>query len=146
MREDTELPIHSLARGFSNPAEEEESSDKEDSSKSEKLKADKSYKRVRRAGDCKINCMKNKCATSLNIFSANCASLKNGKLASLNAEVNSTEANIITLQETHYKEKGKIKLNKDFVVFEGIRVKKGGGTAIAIHEDLKPKLIEEQSY
>ena len=30
-------------------------------------------------------------------------------------------------------------------MFEAIRVKKGGGTAIAIHEDLKPKLIEEHS-
>ena len=68
-----------------------------------------------------------------------------GKLTSLNAEVNSIKAKIITLQETHYKEKGKIKLNKDFVVFQAIRVKKGGGTAIAIHEDLKPKLIEEHS-
>ena len=164
MREDPELPIYSLARGFSNPTEEDESSIKEKSSESEELEArddttqksqknttnikphkNKSDKRVRRAGDCKKKYMINKCATTLKLFSANCASLKNGKLVSLNAEIKSTEANIVTLQETHYKEKGKIKVNKKFTIFEAIRVKKGGGTAIAVHEDLKPKLIEEHS-
>ena len=34
---------------------------------------------------------------------------------------------------------------KSFVIFEAIRTKKGGGTAIAVHENLKPKLIEEYS-
>ena len=36
-------------------------------------------------------------------------------------------------------------MDREFVIFEAIRAKKGGGTAIAIHEDLKPKLIEEYS-
>ena len=89
--------------------------------------------------------MAGKCAPTLKMFSANCASLKNGKQASLNAEVASTNANIVTLQETHFKEKGKIKMKKEFVIFEAIRSKKGGGTAIAIHEDFKSKLIEEHS-
>ena len=31
----------------------------------------------------------------------------------------------------------------NFVVFEAIRKKKGGGTIVAVHQDLKPKLIEE---
>ena len=66
-------------------------------------------------------------------------------MASLNAEVKSTKANLVTLQEVHFREKGKIKLDKQFVIFEAIRTKKGGGTAIAAHEDLKPKLIEEYS-
>ena len=52
---------------------------------------------------------------------------------------------IVTLQKTHFREKGKIKLDRECVIFEAIRTKKGGGTAIAIHEDLKPKLIEEYS-
>ena len=102
-------------------------------------------KRVRRGGDSKKNHVIGHCATSLKIFSANCASLRNGKMGSLNAEVRATQSNIVTLQETHFTEKGKIKLDKQFVVFEAIRPKKGGGTAIAVHEDLKPKLIEEYS-
>ena len=89
--------------------------------------------------------MKSKFASSLKIFAANCAGLKNGKQNSLNAEVRSTKANIVMLQETHYKQKGKIKLDKQFVVFEAIRTTKGGGTALAIHEDLKPKLVQEYS-
>ena len=100
---------------------------------------------MRRAGDSKKNHMSGKCATNLKLFSANCASLKNGKMASLKSEVKCTMANIVTLQETHFREKGKIKLDREFVIFEAIRAKKGGGTAIAIHEDLKPKLIEEYS-
>ena len=157
MRENPELPLHTLAGGFS-PAPEEGKSSKEGEPKPEELeknktespinsnniKAKKKYsKPVRRGGDCKRKYMDGKCASSLKIFSANCAGLRNGKLRSLNAEVKSTNANIITLQETHYKQKGKVKLDKHFVVFEAIRSKKGGGTAIAIHEDLKPKLIHE---
>ena len=69
--------------------------------------------------------------------------MKNGKIDSLNAEVRSTSANIVTLQETHYKQKGKIKMDKSFVIFEAIGTKKGGGTAIAVHKNLKPKLIKE---
>ena len=34
-------------------------------------------------------------------------------------------------------------MGQEFVVFEAIRAKKGGGTMIAIHEDLNPKLVEE---
>ena len=34
-------------------------------------------------------------------------------------------------------------MDQEFVVFEAIRAKKGGGTLIAIHEDLNPKLVEE---
>ena len=49
------------------------------------------------------------------------------------------------LQETHFTQKGKIKLDKNCVIFEAIRNKKGGGTALAVHEDLKPKLIQEYS-
>ena len=34
-------------------------------------------------------------------------------------------------------------MDREFVIFEAIRQKKGGGTLIAAHEDLNPKLIEE---
>ena len=48
----------------------------------------------------------------------------------------------MTLQETHSKRKGKIQLD-NFVTFEAIRKAKGGGTLIASHKDLNPKLISE---
>ena len=52
-----------------------------------------------------------------------------------------TEANIVTVQETHAKRKGTIQLS-DMVAFEAIRKAKGGGTLIAVHSSLNPKLIE----
>ena len=79
------------------------------------------------------------------MISANCASLKYGKTKSLNAGIINTNANIVTLQETHYNTKGKAQMDASLVVFEAIRNKKGGGTHVVIHEDLNPKLIEENS-
>ena len=87
--------------------------------------------------------MSSKCSSNIKIFSTNGAGVKNGKQDSLKAEVRNTCANIVTIQETHCIEKGKIKMDNDFVVFEAIRTKKGGGTMIAIHEDLNPKLVSE---
>ena len=87
--------------------------------------------------------MKNNRVTHIKLFSTNGAGVKNGKVASLNAEVQSTQSNIVTLQETHCTQKGKIKMDKTFVMFEAIRKRKGGGTLVAIHEDLNPKLIAE---
>ena len=66
-----------------------------------------------------------------------------GKLDSLVAEVKATNANIVTVQETHSNRKGKVVMPKHFVVFEAIRPAKNGGTLCAVHEDLNPKLIEE---
>ena len=80
---------------------------------------------------------------NIKLFSTNGAGVKYGKVQSLNAEVKSTGANIVTIQETHCTQKGKIKMDKDLVVFEAIRTRKGSGTLIAIHKDLNPKLIEE---
>ena len=77
------------------------------------------------------------------MFSTNGAGVKNGKVRSLNAEVRSTGANIVTIQETHSRQKGKIKMDNHFVTFEAIRKKKGGGTIIAVHESFNPILIEE---
>ena len=62
----------------------------------------------------------------------------------MKAQVKHNNANIITLQETHCKMKGKINV-EGFVSFEAIRKSKGGGTMIAIKQELNPKLIEEYS-
>ena len=87
--------------------------------------------------------MNNKVVCNLKLFATNGAGVKNGKIQSLNAEIRSTMANIVMIQETHCTQKGKIPMDNHFVVFEAIRKKKGGGTLLAIHEDLNPKLIEE---
>ena len=144
------MPFLTLGAGFSRLSREEKPcvwkkhKPKEELNGSNPTKNNKATKKVvRRGGDCKNKYVKGQSASFLKIFSANCASLKNGKINSLNAEVRITNANIVTLQEVHYRQKGNIKMDKSFVVFEAIRSKKGGGTAIAIHEDLKPKLIEE---
>ena len=81
--------------------------------------------------------------SNIKILSTNGAGVKNGKVDSLNAEVSDVQANIVTIQETHCSQKGKIRMNSKLVVFEAIRKRKGGGTLIAVHEDLNPKLIEE---
>ena len=80
----------------------------------------------------------------LNIFSTNAAGLVNGKVESLRSEVLNMKANLITVQETHFRKKGKFQI-PNFITFESIRSKKGGGTLIAAHKDLNPKLIEEYS-
>ena len=77
------------------------------------------------------------------ILSTNVAGVVTGKLASLNAEVKAAKANIVTIQETHSTRKGKIVMPKEFVIFDSICKAKNGGTIIAVHEDLKPKLVEE---
>ena len=79
------------------------------------------------------------------IFSANGAGVIN-KLQSLVNIVNTLEVGIITLQETHFKRKGKLngKIN-DFEFFEAIRKKEKGGTLIGAHKSLDPILIEEYS-
>ena len=87
--------------------------------------------------------MNSKVVSHLKIFATNGAGVKNGKVDSLNAEVRSTQSNIVMVQETHCSQKGKIHMDNHFVVFEAIRKRKGGGTLMAVHEDLNPKLIEE---
>ena len=87
--------------------------------------------------------MNSKVISHLKIIATNEAGVKNGKEDSLNAEVRSTQANIVMVQETHCLQKGKIHMDHHFVVFEAIRKRKGGGTLLAVHEDLNPKLIEE---
>ena len=55
-------------------------------------------------------------------------------------------AGIVTLQETHFKKKGKLNEKlENFEVFEAIRKKRNGGCLIAAHKSLEPILIEEYS-
>ena len=98
-------------------------------------------KRVRRGRHMKKD-VKSKCSSYLKNFSTNGAGVIRGKQDSLRCEVSNTEANIVTVQEMHSTQKGRFQM-PNFVVFEAIRKKKGGGTIIAIHEDLTPKLVEE---
>ena len=64
---------------------------------------------------------KRKNSKTIKIFSTNAAGVVTGKMDSLRSEVKATEANIITVQETHSTRKGKIVMPKEFVVFEAIR-------------------------
>ena len=70
--------------------------------------------------------------THLKLFSTNTPGLLKGKLESLKAEVTSMKAYVVTVQETHSTKKGKIQI-PDFVTFEAIRKKKGGGTMVSVH-------------
>ena len=55
-------------------------------------------------------------------------------------------AGIVTLQETHFKKKGKLNDKiPNYEVFEAIRKKQKGGCLIAAHKSLDPILIEEYS-
>ena len=80
---------------------------------------------------------------SIKMFSTNAAGVVTGKAESLRNEIKATQANIVTIQETHSTRKGQIRMHESFVVFEAIRKAKNGGTMCAIHEDFSPKLIEE---
>ena len=89
------------------------------------------------------NKVTSKISKTLKMFFTNAAGVVTGKLASLNSEVKATHANIVTIQETHSTRKGKVIMPSEFVVFESIRKEKNGGTLIAVHESLNPKLINE---
>ena len=98
-------------------------------------------KKIRRGGRNRKHIMRH-CSGYLKLFSTNAASVINGKQESLNSEIICTKSNVVTLQETHAPKKGKIAI-PNFVIFEAIRKRKGGGTLVAAHEDLNPKLISE---
>ena len=79
------------------------------------------------------------------IFSANAAGCI-GKIQSIVNNVNHLGGGIITLQETHFKKKGKLREKLgDYEFFEAIRKKMKGGTLIGAHKSLDPILIEEYS-
>ena len=49
--------------------------------------------------------------SNIKIFSTNGAGVKNGKVDSLNARGSNVQTNLVTIQETHCSQKGKIIMN-----------------------------------
>ena len=96
----------------------------------------KNHKHVKKKTD-----VTNNTASNLKLFSTNGAGVIGGKIGSLKAQVSLTKANVVTLQETHARRKGRIQI-PDMVVFEAVRKAKGGGTLIASHKSLNPRLVE----
>ena len=64
------------------------------------------------------------------------------KIPSLKSELVHLQSGIFTVQETHYKKKGNLKIN-DWEIFEAIRKKEFGGSMIGVHKGLNPILIQE---
>lgn len=81
-------------------------------------------------------------STKISMFSNNCNGAKL-KVESLKSELKRTDCSIFTLQETHFSQKGRIKIN-NFKIFEAIH-KKEHGIMMGVHVDLKPILISEHS-
>ena len=77
----------------------------------------------------------------LSIFSTNAAGLKN-KVQSFRNELKHLNCGIFTIQETHFRKKGTLKID-GFDIFESIRNKQKGGTMIGVHKALNPVLIEQ---
>ena len=84
---------------------------------------------------------KNAVTQTLKIFSTNGAGVIKGKVGSLKAQLKLTNANVVAIQETHVRRKGKIQI-LEMVVFKAIRKAKDGGTLIATHKSLDQRLIE----
>ena len=78
------------------------------------------------------------------MFSANADGLGE-KIQSLRHEIRETHSQILTIQETQFRTKGRLKI-KDFIIFEAIRKnKERRGSMTGVHESLEPVLIEEYS-
>ena len=75
-------------------------------------------------------------AKYINIFSSNAAQLK-GKIDSFKNALKENNASIFTLQETHFPQKGRFQV-QNFEIFEAIRNKEKGGSAIGVHKALNP--------
>ena len=82
--------------------------------------------------------------TSQNILSTNASDMKY-KESDLKEKVKFFNSSIFAVQETHYKQKGKFKM-QDYQIFESIRKNKDqGGSMLGIHMGLQPVLISEYS-
>ena len=81
-------------------------------------------------------------AKVIKMLSTNAAGLVKGKVKSLLEAIEYHNPNIICIQETHFRRKGRFKLN-NFTVFEAIRDTKCGGIMIVIKNYLNPKLVNE---
>ena len=77
-----------------------------------------------------------------NITSTNAAGLVH-KSEDLKDKIKFFNSGIFAIQETHYRKKGKFKMN-DYLIFESIRKnKESGGTMLGVHVGLQPILIQE---
>ena len=111
---------HRVLKGFSPVSRQEKSNDKEDPKSKEKLISN------RKLRNCKKKTNPRQVSEStpekyVQIFSANGAGCFN-KIQSIVDNITHLNAGIVTLQETHFRQKGK--LNKklyDFEFFEAIR-------------------------
>ena len=80
--------------------------------------------------------------TSLNILSTNASDMRY-KESDLKDKVKFFNSSIFAIQETHYKRKGKFKL-QGYQIFESIRKNKdSGGSMLGIHVGLQPVLVSE---
>ena len=108
-------------------------------------KIHKNRQRIKRDKILNKECKENKSScVNLKVFSTNAAGLANGKLESFYKVIDKLKPNIICLQETHFRKKGRLRMT-NYNVFESIRTNKGGGTLVACHKNLNPKLINEYS-
>ena len=80
----------------------------------------------------------------LSVLSTNAADL-NHKSKDLKNKVKYFDSSIFTVQETHYRKRGRFKM-QDYHVFESIRKnKEKGGSMLGVHVGLEPVLISEYS-
>ena len=78
----------------------------------------------------------------MNILSTNARDLKH-KHEDLKNKVKFFQSGIFTIQETHYRTKGKFKMD-NYTIFEAIRKnKEHGGSMIGVHVGLKPVLVKD---
>ena len=66
------------------------------------------------------------------------------KSNSLKSLITHFKSSIFSVQETHYRKKGRF-TQENFAIFEAIRKKEGGGSMLGVHVSLKPVLITEHS-
>ena len=140
------MSLHPLPGGFSQPSGKDASSKEEQLEKTTNSKIHKHTKQ-RKSKNIHSTKVGNSKGTlhNVHISSANCAGCQN-KTQSLLDNVNHLGVGIFTLQETHFKRKGKLNAKFcDFEIFEAIRKKQKGGTLIGAHKSLNPILIEEYS-
>ena len=71
--------------------------------------------------------------TNIKIFLTHASGVVNGKMDSHRNEIKGTQANIVTIQETHSNREGRIVMPDGFVIFEAV---------CAVHHNLNPKPIE----
>ena len=78
----------------------------------------------------------------LKMLHVNAADMKN-KAEDLKNKIKYFASSIVSVQETHYRTKGRFKLD-NFAAFKAKRKnKENGGTMLLIHSDLNPILIKE---